>query len=224
MNIWVVDDAIFMRAILKGIIQSQYGGNVMIHEFSDGQQCFDAYKKAMKEKTEINLILMDITMPNMDGITAMKEILKVNPSASVIMCSSLSSPKNIIQCVQAGAKHVISKPFIERDVLAVLESFLLSVEYDEQGFVLNMDEVIFRALISAGRIEDVKGYIRSEFDFSSFQTGKEITQALEKTENKEMLDLFLEHETRLHTKTKHMLKGFRLRQLTNVSWSGEVKQ
>jgi two-component system chemotaxis response regulator CheY len=224
MKIWIVDDAIFMRKILKNMIQHQFGTMIEFEEFSNGKQCVDAYQHAMLQEERIDLILMDITMPQMDGITALKEILKINSFASVVMCSSLTSPKNIVQCVQSGAKHVISKPFIERDVLSTIESFLVSIEYDENGLVLNMDEVTFRILVSLGRIKDIKGYIRSGFNFSSYETGKAIVQVLEKSESEEMLELFLEHEEKLHKKTKHMLKGFRLRQLTNVSWNGEVKQ
>jgi len=224
MNVWIVDDAIFMRAILKTIIQNTFGSNITIREFSDGKQCLDAYEQTLHNNTTVNLILMDVTMPAMDGITATAEIMKLDASATILLCTGLSSQKTVIQGLQAGAKHFIAKPFIEDQVIEVVENFLLNVEYDENGFVINMDEAIFCALISAGRISDVKGYIRSGFNFSSFSSGKAIVVALEKKENEEMLELFLEHETSLHKKTRNMLKGFRLRQLTNVSWNGRVKQ
>ena len=69
--------------------------------------------KAVEKYKELNpdLVIMDITMPEMDGIEAVKEIKKINPSAAVIMCSAMGQQSMVIEAIQSGAKDFIVKPF-----------------------------------------------------------------------------------------------------------------
>ena len=112
-NILICDDAAFMRMMIKDIL-TKNGYNVA-GEAENGKVAVDKYK-------EINpdLVLMDITMPEMDGIQALKEIKKVDSSATVIMCSAMGQQAMVIESIQAGAKDFIVKPFqAERVIEAV---------------------------------------------------------------------------------------------------------
>lgn len=112
-NILICDDAAFMRMMIKDIL-TKNGYNVA-GEAENGQKAVEKYK-------EINpdLVLMDITMPEMDGIQALKEIKKVDGGALVIMCSAMGQQAMVIESIQAGAKDFIVKPFqAERVIEAV---------------------------------------------------------------------------------------------------------
>lgn len=103
-NILICDDAAFMRMMIKDIL-SKNGYNVA-GEAENGLKAVEKYK-------EINpdLVLMDITMPEMDGIQALKEIKKLDAGALVIMCSAMGQQAMVIESIQAGAKDFIVKPF-----------------------------------------------------------------------------------------------------------------
>ena len=103
-RVLVVDDAVFMRTMLKDILVK--GGHTVVSEAGNGKQAFDQYKEHKPD-----VVTMDITMPEMDGITALKEIQKINPSAKVIMCSAMGQQAMVIDAIQAGARDFIVKPF-----------------------------------------------------------------------------------------------------------------
>jgi two-component system chemotaxis response regulator CheY len=103
-RVLIVDDAAFMRMMIKDIL-TKNGYNV-VGEASDGAQAVEKYKELSPD-----LVTMDITMPEMDGITALKEIKKINPEAKVIMCSAMGQQAMVIDAIQAGAKDFIVKPF-----------------------------------------------------------------------------------------------------------------
>lgn len=103
----VVDDSKFSRSILTDILRNE--GYNIVGEAGDG---FEAIELA-KEKRP-NFIFMDITMPNMDGLTAAKEIIKENPDVNIIMCSALSQKKIIVEAIKAGAKDFVIKPYKKR--------------------------------------------------------------------------------------------------------------
>ena len=112
-NILICDDAAFMRMMIKDIL-TKNGYNV-VGEAENGVKAIDAY-------TEHNpdLVLMDITMPEMDGIAALKKIKSNDPNAVVIMCSAMGQQAMVIESIQAGAKDFIVKPFqAERVIEAV---------------------------------------------------------------------------------------------------------
>ena len=103
-NILICDDAAFMRMMIKDIL-TKNGYNVA-GEAENGVKAIEKYKE-----TNPDLVLMDITMPEMDGIQALREIKKVNSRALVIMCSAMGQQAMVIESIQAGAKDFIVKPF-----------------------------------------------------------------------------------------------------------------
>ena len=103
-NILICDDAAFMRMMIKDIL-TKNGYNVA-GEAENGLKAVEKYKE-----TNPDLVLMDITMPEMDGIQALREIKKVNSGALVIMCSAMGQQAMVIESIQAGAKDFIVKPF-----------------------------------------------------------------------------------------------------------------
>ena len=113
-NILVCDDAAFMRMMIKDIL-SKNGYNI-VGEAENGLVAVDKYLE-----TKPDLVLMDITMPEMDGINALKKIKEHDPSASVIMCSAMGQQAMVIESIQAGAKDFIVKPFQPDRVLEAVK-------------------------------------------------------------------------------------------------------
>ena len=103
-NILICDDAAFMRMMIKDIL-SKNGYNVA-GEAENGLKAVEKFKEVSPD-----LVLMDITMPEMDGIQALKEIKKLDAGALVIMCSAMGQQAMVIESIQAGAKDFIVKPF-----------------------------------------------------------------------------------------------------------------
>ena len=92
----------------------------MVGEAADGLQAIEKYKELQPD-----LVTMDITMPEMDGITALKEIKKINPNAKIIMCSAMGQQAMVIDAIQAGAKDFIVKPFQADRVLEAIRKHLV---------------------------------------------------------------------------------------------------
>ena len=103
-TIMIVDDAAFMRMMLKDIL-TKNGFNV-VGEAENGIIAVEKYLELQP-----NLTTMDITMPEMDGLQALKEIRKRDSKARVIMCSAMGQQSMVIEAIQAGAKDFIVKPF-----------------------------------------------------------------------------------------------------------------
>lgn len=103
-RILVVDDAAFMRMMIRDILSKN--GYEVCGEANDGNQAIEKFKELKPD-----LVTMDITMPEMDGIQALKEIKKMDPNAKVIMCSAMGQQAMVIDAIQAGAKDFIVKPF-----------------------------------------------------------------------------------------------------------------
>ncbi|MCE5168066.1 response regulator [Paenibacillus profundus] len=116
-RILIVDDAAFMRMMIRDILTKN--GFDVVGEASDGAQAIEKYKEHKPD-----LITMDITMPEMDGITALKEIRKIDPSAKVIMCSAMGQQAMVIDAIQAGAKDFIVKPFQADRVIEAINKTL----------------------------------------------------------------------------------------------------
>ena len=112
-NVLICDDAAFMRMMIKDIL-TKNGYNVS-GEAENGVKAVEKYKELSPD-----LVLMDITMPEMDGIQALKEIKKQDSGAKVIICSAMGQQAMVIESIQAGAKDFIVKPFqAERVIEAV---------------------------------------------------------------------------------------------------------
>jgi two-component system chemotaxis response regulator CheY len=113
MKILIVDDAMFMRITLKNLLTKE------------GYECFEAGSGieavARYQEVKPDLTTMDITMPDMDGIAAVKEIKKLNPAAKVIMCSAMGQEAMVVDAIQAGACDFIVKPFKPERVLEAVQ-------------------------------------------------------------------------------------------------------
>ena len=103
-NILICDDAAFMRMMIKDIL-TKNGYNVA-GEAENGAKAVEKYAELKPD-----LVLMDITMPEMDGIEALKKIKASDPSASVIMCSAMGQQAMVIESIHSVAKDFIVKPF-----------------------------------------------------------------------------------------------------------------
>lgn len=116
-RILIVDDAAFMRMMIRDILSKN--GFEVVGEAQDGAQAIEKYKELKPD-----LITMDITMPEMDGITALKEIKKLDGNAKVIMCSAMGQQAMVIDAIQAGAKDFIVKPFQADRVIEAIKKTL----------------------------------------------------------------------------------------------------
>lgn len=109
-RILIVDDAAFMRMMIKDILTKN--GYDVVGEAENGQVAVEKYQELKPD-----LVTMDITMPEMDGITAVKAIKATDPNAKIIMCSAMGQQSMVIDAIQAGAKDFIVKPFQPERVL-----------------------------------------------------------------------------------------------------------
>lgn len=116
-RILIVDDAAFMRMMIRDILTKN--GFEVVGEAQDGAQAVEKFKELHPD-----LITMDITMPEMDGIAALKEIKKIEPNAKVIMCSAMGQQAMVIDAIQAGAKDFIVKPFQSDRVVEAINKTL----------------------------------------------------------------------------------------------------
>ncbi len=103
-TVLVVDDTAFMRMTLKNMLEKN--GYEVVGEGEDGAKGVELYKQLKP-----SLVTMDITMPNMDGITAIKEILSFDPDATVVVVSAMGQKSLVIEALNAGAKDFVVKPF-----------------------------------------------------------------------------------------------------------------
>ena len=116
-RILIVDDAAFMRMMLKDILVKN--GYEVLGEAENGLKAVEKYKELNPD-----LVIMDITMPEMDGISAVKEIMKINKGAKVVMCSAMGQQAMVIDAIQAGAKDFIVKPFQPDRVIEAISKVL----------------------------------------------------------------------------------------------------
>lgn len=115
-RVLVVDDAKFMRMRLTKLLQDA-GYDVI--EAANGVEAIEAYKAHRPD-----LVLMDITMPEMDGLTALKAIKQLAPDANVVMCSALGQESTVKESIRAGAKDFLVKPFQHERVLQAVKKLV----------------------------------------------------------------------------------------------------
>ena len=113
-NVLICDDAAFMRMMIKNVLVK--GGYNVVGEAENGAKAVEKYKELSPD-----LVLMDITMPEMDGIQALKAIKQLDGGAKVIMCSAMGQQAMVIESIQAGAKDFIVKPFQPDRVLEAVK-------------------------------------------------------------------------------------------------------
>ncbi len=116
-KIMVVDDAAFMRMMIKDTLTK--GGYEDLIEAPDGAAAVELYKAESP-----NLVLLDITMPNMNGLDALKAIKAYDPNATVVMCSAMGQETMVIDAIKSGAKDFIVKPFKPNRILEAVAKVL----------------------------------------------------------------------------------------------------
>lgn len=116
-SVLIVDDLAFVRMMIKDILH-KYGYNVC-GEAANG---IEAVKKYAELKPDV--VLLDITMPVMNGLEALQRIMIQDPNAKIIMCSALGQQKLIVSAIQAGAKDFIVKPFKEERLISAIKKVL----------------------------------------------------------------------------------------------------
>ena len=116
-KILIVDDAKFMRMTLTNILQK--GNHEVVGEAANGKEAIELYEELQPE-----LVTMDITMPEMTGIEAVKKIKESDPNAKIIMCSAMGQQKLVVEAIESGAKDFIVKPFDESRVLEAVSRVL----------------------------------------------------------------------------------------------------
>ena len=115
-RVLVVDDAAFMRLTLKTMLERN--GFEVVGEAVDGRDAIEKFKILKPE-----IITMDITMPDMDGIQSLGEIIKIDPKANVVILSAMGQEPRIREAITLGAKGFIVKPFKEENLLKALSIF-----------------------------------------------------------------------------------------------------
>jgi two-component system, chemotaxis family, chemotaxis protein CheY len=112
-RVLVVDDALFMRKLVSDALTG--GGHEVVGEAANGEEAVQRYQELKPE-----VVTLDITMPGKDGLAALKEIVALDPSARVVMCSALGQESKVLEAVKAGAKDFIVKPFQPDRVLGAI--------------------------------------------------------------------------------------------------------
>lgn len=116
-KILCVDDAAFMRKVVKDALSKN--GYTDLYEAVDGADAVDKYSQINPD-----LVIMDITMPNMDGLEALKAIRGFDANANVVMCSAMGQETMVIDAIRSGAKDFIVKPFKPERVLKTVTSIV----------------------------------------------------------------------------------------------------
>ena len=116
-RVLVVDDAAFMRKVLTDALTA--GGHEVVGEAANGLEAVARFREFHPD-----VMTLDITMPEKDGLEALKEILAADPSAKVIMCSALGQESKVLESIKLGAKDFVVKPFQPERVLAAVSKAL----------------------------------------------------------------------------------------------------
>ena len=103
-RVLVVDDAAFMRKMVSDALTK--GGHEVVGEAGNGVEAIARFQELKPE-----VMTLDITMPEKDGLSALKEIIALDPAARVIMCSALGQESKVLESIKAGAKDFVVKPF-----------------------------------------------------------------------------------------------------------------
>ncbi len=116
-KILLVDDAAFMRMMVKDTLSKN--GYTDLHEAADGLQAVEKYNELKPD-----LVIMDITMPNMDGLEALKTIRAADPNANIVMCSAMGQESMVIEAIKSGAKDFVVKPFKPDRILKTVQGIV----------------------------------------------------------------------------------------------------
>lgn len=116
-RVLIVDDAIFMRTMIGDILRQ--AGYEVVGEASTGAEAVQKFKELKPD-----LVTMDIVMPDMGGIDAVREIIKIDPHARILMCSAMGQQGLVVEAIQAGAREFVVKPFQPSRVLEAVQRVL----------------------------------------------------------------------------------------------------
>ena len=116
-TVLICDDVVFIRTLLGDILGR--GGFEVVGEAETGSQAVEKYKTLRPD-----LVTMDIVMPDMGGIDAVREIVKHDPDAKILMCSAMGQQALVVEAIQAGAKDFVVKPFQPSRVLEAVQRVL----------------------------------------------------------------------------------------------------
>jgi len=118
-KVLIVDDAAFMRMLVKKILVQ--AGHQVVGEAGNGKEAVEKYKELKPD-----LVTMDVVMPEMDGISAVKEIMKIDPNAKIIMITAVGQEAKVMEALKSGAKGYIVKPFQAPKVIEEVNRVLSS--------------------------------------------------------------------------------------------------
>lgn len=116
-TVLICDDALFMRTMLGNILKQ--AGFEVVGEAENGHQAVERYRELKPD-----LVTMDIVMPEKGGIDAVRDIVKDNPGAKILMCSAMGQQGLVVEAIQAGAKDFVVKPFQPSRVLEAVQRVL----------------------------------------------------------------------------------------------------
>ncbi len=116
-NILIVDDSRTSRKILKGILEGE--GYEVVGEATNGQEGYDRYAELKPD-----VVTMDITMPVLDGIEALKKIKSEYPDAKVVMVTAAGQKTKMVEAVQNGASEFVSKPFEPEQLKKIIDKVI----------------------------------------------------------------------------------------------------
>ena len=123
-RLMIVDDTLFMRRMLRDVLTRH--GYEVVSEARNGREALENY-----QLTHPDLVIMDITMPEMDGISAVSAIIQVDPGARIVMCSALGQDGPVLEALQSGALDFVLKPFVPEKVLEAVQKNLSLAEDDQ---------------------------------------------------------------------------------------------
>lgn len=116
-KILLVDDAAFMRKMIKDTLSKN--GYTELFEAVDGADAVEKFSEIGPD-----LVIMDITMPNMDGLQALKKIREDDPNAKVVMCTAMGQEGMVVDAIKSGAKDFIVKPFNAERIVQTVQTIL----------------------------------------------------------------------------------------------------
>ena len=114
-SVLIVDDSKFMRKVLRGMLEKH--GYEVRGEAGNGAEALEMYLTARPD-----LVTMDINMPDVTGLDAVRNILAEDPGATIVMVTSIGTKDKVLEVIEAGAKNYLVKPFQEEDLVTVLKT------------------------------------------------------------------------------------------------------
>lgn len=114
-TVLIVDDAMFMRTVLKKMLTDE--GFEVVGEGADGDEAI-----RLARELKPNVVTLDITMPDRDGISAIEDILKASPDSKIVMCSAMGQQGMVVDAIKKGAKDFIVKPFEKDRVIQAIKN------------------------------------------------------------------------------------------------------